>query len=110
MFEQRIMNQCPSCGSRSLFLGFGGHLTCSVIGCKEPIVDKAMDKLKAAVERLTDSNKLLEFNNTELGKICEKHMQIKEQFREALESVKHCVTKGLCDGCRIIVDKALKGE
>jgi len=31
-----VRGRCPSCGSESLFLGSGGYVTCSVIGCKNP--------------------------------------------------------------------------
>jgi hypothetical protein len=27
---------CPACGSRSLFLGSGGYVTCSIIRCPNP--------------------------------------------------------------------------
>ena len=34
---------CPACGMSSLFVGNGGHITCGVIGCKDPcIVDKIL--------------------------------------------------------------------
>lgn len=32
----RIRGRCPRCHSESLFLGSGGYVTCSVIGCKDP--------------------------------------------------------------------------
>jgi predicted CxxxxCH...CXXCH cytochrome family protein len=32
----RLKGRCPSCGSESLFVGSGGYVTCSVIGCKNP--------------------------------------------------------------------------
>lgn len=40
--QPKINDRCPSCGARSLFIGGGGWLTCSVIGCKEPGVSKAI--------------------------------------------------------------------
>jgi len=45
--EPRINTPCPSCGSRTLFIGVGGHLTCSLIGCKEPRTGKFIEGLKA---------------------------------------------------------------
>jgi len=39
-----IVTPCPSCGRRTLFIGAGGHLTCSVIGCKEPSVEAWVEK------------------------------------------------------------------
>ena len=32
----RITNRCPSCGHQTLFVGNGGYLTCSWLGCKAP--------------------------------------------------------------------------
>lgn len=44
--DDRIMTRCPSCGASSLFVGSGGHLTCSVIGCKEPGVGSAIANMR----------------------------------------------------------------
>lgn len=52
MDSHMIISRCPSCGGCFLFIGKGGHLTCSLIGCKEPVVDRAVDNIKAKVERL----------------------------------------------------------
>jgi hypothetical protein len=49
--ERRIVTRCPSCGSQSLFLGSGGHLTCAVIGCKEPGVERAIEALRVAAKQ-----------------------------------------------------------
>lgn len=49
--SRKIIDPCPSCGAQSLFIGMGGYLTCSVIGCKEPGVTAAIkDALKAAAQ------------------------------------------------------------
>lgn len=32
----RVQGVCPSCRSHSLFLGEGGYVTCSVLGCRDP--------------------------------------------------------------------------
>lgn len=45
--EPRIVTRCPSCGSQTLFIGDGGHLTCALIGCPNPSVGRATDQLKA---------------------------------------------------------------
>lgn len=34
--QPRIADRCPCCGGQTLFIGAGGWLTCSVIGCKAP--------------------------------------------------------------------------
>ena len=34
--QPRIADRCPACGGQTLFIGAGGWLTCSVIGCKSP--------------------------------------------------------------------------
>jgi len=51
---ERIRTRCPSCGHDTLFIGNGGHLTCSLIGCKQPVVERAIDDLRAEVERLKE--------------------------------------------------------
>jgi hypothetical protein len=46
--ELRITTRCPSCGHQSLFIGKGGHLTCSWLECKEPGLERAIEKLASA--------------------------------------------------------------
>ncbi len=29
---------CPACGTRSLFVGTGGHITCSLSDCPDPMM------------------------------------------------------------------------
>jgi len=48
----QIRTRCPSCGSQTLFIGTGGHLTCSLIGCKEPVVERAITAVNDKVEKL----------------------------------------------------------
>lgn len=31
-----VRGRCPACGSEALFLGSGGHLTCSIAECPDP--------------------------------------------------------------------------
>lgn len=45
-----IKTRCPSCGSRTLFIGSGGGLTCSFLGCKQPVVDQAISDLLAKAQ------------------------------------------------------------
>ncbi len=47
--QPRITTRCPSCGGQTLFVGKGGHLTCSLIGCKSPGVGSAIEALQAAL-------------------------------------------------------------
>ena len=42
----KVQGRCPSCGRESLFLGSGGYVTCSIIGCADP--DAAHDALTPA--------------------------------------------------------------
>lgn len=45
--RQRIAGQCPRCGKRELFVGVGGHLTCSNGECPEPNApDRFMAEMK----------------------------------------------------------------
>ncbi|MET7437007.1 DUF6085 family protein [Streptomyces sp. NPDC005496] len=32
----QVQGRCPACGRASLFLGHGGHVTCSIIDCPNP--------------------------------------------------------------------------
>lgn len=32
-----VEGKCPACGSRTMFVGVGGFLTCSLIGCPDPL-------------------------------------------------------------------------
>lgn len=50
--QPRIWDRCPSCGSRTLFIGAGGWLTCSVIGCKEPATGDVIQGLQDRVTEL----------------------------------------------------------
>lgn len=47
--QPRIADRCPCCGGQTLFIGAGGWLTCSVIGCKAP--GAASDLLAQALAR-----------------------------------------------------------
>lgn len=47
--SQEIVTPCPACGARSLFIGEGGHLTCGVIGCKDPSVESAVEKMQREI-------------------------------------------------------------
>jgi hypothetical protein len=47
--SKNIVDRCPSCGSKTLFIGDGGYLTCSLIGCPEPSVGKAIAQLRTAL-------------------------------------------------------------
>jgi hypothetical protein len=38
----RISDRCPSCGGMTLFIGAGGWLTCSLIGCKRPALSDSI--------------------------------------------------------------------
>jgi hypothetical protein len=51
---EQIVTRCPSCGSQSLFIGKGGHLTCSRIDCKAPSVDQAVEDLRAELREAKD--------------------------------------------------------
>ena len=45
MTDERIRTRCPSCGCTTLFVSPGGHITCSLIGCRHPGLDDAIDAL-----------------------------------------------------------------
>ena len=52
MGEQIVVTPCPSCGGKTLFVGTGGHLTCSWLECKEPIVETAIAQLEVELAKL----------------------------------------------------------
>lgn len=43
-----VQGKCPACGSTSLFLGAGGHVTCARLDCSDPC---AADALLSATAR-----------------------------------------------------------
>ncbi|MFG3136140.1 DUF6085 family protein [Streptomyces sp. NPDC048211] len=48
-----VQGRCPACGGASLFLGEGGHVTCSRIECPEPsAADELLHGLEDGVLRL----------------------------------------------------------
>lgn len=49
--QPRIVTRCPSCGHQTLFIGSGGHLTCSWLECRDPGVESAIEALRAERDR-----------------------------------------------------------
>lgn len=47
MADERIETPCAACGSRTLFVGTGGYLTCSMTGCAGPQAE--LDALRSAL-------------------------------------------------------------
>jgi hypothetical protein len=56
---ERIGTPCPACGSGSLFVGSGGHLTCAVLECPDPGVEHVVRRLKDRIAELEKRNELL---------------------------------------------------
>lgn len=48
---REITTRCPSCGCQTLFIGTGGHLTCSLIDCQCPSVASKIAELQAKAHR-----------------------------------------------------------
>jgi hypothetical protein len=42
--HEQIVTRCPTCGGQTLFIGDGGHLTCSWLKCVEPSVAHAIER------------------------------------------------------------------
>ncbi|HEX5565875.1 MAG TPA: DUF6085 family protein, partial [Streptomyces sp.] len=54
-----VQGRCPACGGASLFLGEGGHVTCSRIDCPDPsAVDDLLHGGEAALTQLLGGNRL----------------------------------------------------
>jgi hypothetical protein len=49
--DPKITTRCPSCRGRHLFIGSGGHLTCSSNTCKNPSPEDVNDKLMTELEK-----------------------------------------------------------
>lgn len=47
--DVRIANRCPGCGHQTLFIGNGGWITCSWIGCKAPSIDEAFEQSRVDI-------------------------------------------------------------
>ena len=47
-----VKGECPECGSNSLFVGKGGYVTCSYIGCPNPAApSETLDACNTDTER-----------------------------------------------------------
>ena len=57
--QPRITTRCPSCGHQTLFIGSGGHLTCSWLECKAPSLDDFLDEAAAHLQALQQENERL---------------------------------------------------
>lgn len=74
----RITTPCPACGATSLFIGEGGHLTCSEIGsqhgsyrgCPEPGVETEINNLKAALEDALTTLVAIAAQPATAGRLC----------------------------------------
>ena len=63
--------RCRSCNGHSIFIGTGGHLTCSYVDCKEPIVERQFAQLETENAKLKRENERLEETNKGLFGIVE---------------------------------------
>jgi hypothetical protein len=50
--QPRIATRCPACGGSTLFVGHGGHLTCSRLECPNPSV---ADEIKRIADQLAEA-------------------------------------------------------
>lgn len=69
---QRVSGECPMGCGRTLFLGNGGHITCSLIGCPRP----------GAVDELLHREREMEARVAEAKRSA---AQERDRLREALE-------------------------
>ncbi len=61
--QPAIADPCPSCGSRRLFIGSGGWLTCGNLGCAKPSLEDAIAarvELMREVAALAERRRILE--------------------------------------------------
>jgi len=48
-----IETRCPSCGRRALYLDGRGRVMCSLLDCKQPDVELAVEEIKKRVTELS---------------------------------------------------------
>ena len=83
---ERIVTPCPACGLQSLFIGDGGHLTCSVVpgrdsrGCLSPSVEETVGALKQRAEKAEAERD-----------------EARATLNEAIELLDECITRGMAD-------------
>lgn len=65
--QPRIVTPCPACGGRSLFIGSGGHLTCSYIPCRNPSVASEIEAMDLEIRRLRDGLRTYVFASMKPG-------------------------------------------
>lgn len=56
----RIVTRCPACGNQTLFVGEGGHLTCSWLECPAPGVERFLEERGVIAQSPTQRAALLE--------------------------------------------------
>lgn len=81
---QRLADRCPSCGAQTLFIGSGGWLTCSVIGCKSPSVSTTIGDLREAAAARPILDKLIAIIESDLVAMTHQSMG---QYRSALLAI-----------------------
>lgn len=77
----KVAGYCPACGSKTLFVGDEGHVTCSLLGCSDPgIVDRILsDRETEHVAVIGETNFTLLHPLRERGEdlfACSMHAQI----------------------------------
>lgn len=62
--HHKVAGTCPACGSRSLFLGSGGHVTCSWVDCSAPCAaDSLLNEASEAVAKARTATEQQEDND-----------------------------------------------
>ena len=73
--DEWLKMKCPACNGKTLFVGNGGYLTCSLVDCPEPDTEKALAAMKLD-ERMAELGKVtvpqhIGFTSPEDGEIYE---------------------------------------
>jgi cell division septum initiation protein DivIVA len=92
--QRRIETPCPSCGNRgTLFVGKGGHLTCSWLPCKEPAPQRVWEQAEAERDQLGERVKALEEKITVMR--YDEQQELIHALRERLaELIRACLQAG----------------
>jgi len=62
-----IVTRCPACHHQTLFVGSGGHLTCSWLQCPNPSVAEAIEQLESRIRELEGARDACQAENSRLA-------------------------------------------
>lgn len=74
----RLQGRCPSCGSETLFYGSQGYVTCSLLGCKDPLAAHRMLASPASAPTAPEHQHQFKYDVTIMAMVCRCGFRITE--------------------------------